>query len=83
MAGSDEVIAFAGKAGYGFFNKITSKAEYTKELWTASEKAKGKRRLMRMNDGRVDSKGRFWAGAMCDPLETKLAPEGLIRSAAS
>lgn len=31
---------------------------------------------MRANDGAVDSKGRFWVSAVCDPEVTPFAPEG-------
>lgn len=33
---------------------------------------------MRANDGAVDSKGRFWTSALCDPEVTSFAPEGKI-----
>jgi sugar lactone lactonase YvrE len=33
---------------------------------------------MRGNDGNVDARGRFWAGAMNDPLVTPLTAEGVL-----
>ena len=33
---------------------------------------------MRFNDGAVDSRGRFWAGAMSDPLVTEIVNEGVL-----
>ncbi|KAI9877082.1 MAG: hypothetical protein M1830_004857 [Pleopsidium flavum] len=37
-----------------------------------------KARRMRLNDGAVDSEGRFWAGAMNDPLVTEPTNEGVL-----
>ena len=33
---------------------------------------------MRLNDGAIDSKGRYWAGAMNDPLVTNPSKEGVL-----
>ena len=33
---------------------------------------------MRFNDGAVDSRGRFWAGAMSDPMMTEIVTEGVL-----
>ena len=45
-------------------------------FWTNEETQSGKAERMRANDGAVDSKGRFWASAVCDPLVTSFTPDG-------
>ena len=73
---TDGIIGFAGKHGYGLLNKVNGKTKYIKQMWSPEEKADGKDRRMRMNDGKIDSEGRFWAASIRDPLEVESAPEG-------
>lgn len=67
---------FFGKHMVGLMDRSSGKYQSLKELWTDDEKANGKARTMRSNDGAVDSRGRFWAGTMCDPLVENPGPKG-------
>ncbi|KAF7193395.1 putative sugar lactone lactonase YvrE [Pseudocercospora fuligena] len=77
IEGNKTEFIFGGKTGYGVFNKETGEHRIIKEMWTGAERqddnggkaGKGKNlaERMRSNDGAVDSKGRFYVGAMNDP----------------
>lgn len=49
------------------------------KFWSEEEQKEGKPKKMRANDGAVDSKGRFWVSAVCDPEEASFKPEGIRR----
>jgi len=70
----DEEILVGAKYGYAKVNRKTGELRYVKKLWEDPEKAN----RMRFNDGAVDTRGRFWAGAMNDPTVTSPTAEGVV-----
>ncbi|CAZ86154.1 unnamed protein product [Tuber melanosporum] len=59
--GDKEHLAVGAKRGFGKVNIETGKLEYINTLFPGD---KDKQDLMRINDGAVDVRGRFWAGSM-------------------
>ncbi|CAI4220058.1 unnamed protein product [Parascedosporium putredinis] len=78
LASSEDSFIFGGKYGIGVASKDSSEMKYIKPFWSEEEIRDGKDRRMRANDGAVDSKGRFWSSAQCDPEVTKFAPEAVL-----
>lgn len=76
LSSADDSFIFGGKYGIGIAKKNSNEMRSIQPFWTDEENQSGKAQRMRANDGAVDSKGRFWASALCDPLETPFAPEG-------
>lgn len=79
IAGSDGKFAFAGKYGFHTYDESTGSVETLREIWSAEERASGNAERFRFNDGACDSRGRFWACTMNDPLVVggdNLGPEG-------
>jgi sugar lactone lactonase YvrE len=60
----------------GISSKDSGKTKPLAQFWSEDELKNGKKEKMRANDGAVDSKGRFWVSAVCDPEVTPFAPEG-------
>ncbi|KAF3386858.1 Uncharacterized protein F1880_000790 [Penicillium rolfsii] len=77
IAGEDEKdqLIVGAKHGFARLNQTTGKLSYLVQPW---EKDASKQKLMRFNDGAVDSHGRFWAGAMNDPKVQSPQPEGTL-----
>lgn len=71
-------IIFGGKYGFGVCDRETGAYRWIKRVWSADEAAAGKPDKFRGNDGAVDSKGRFWAGFMFDPLVSEMSSEGAV-----
>ncbi|KAF2454295.1 hypothetical protein BDY21DRAFT_400268 [Lineolata rhizophorae] len=71
-------FVFAGKHGFGIFRRAEGSYEYIKRVWTVEEVKDGREHRMRFNDGAVDTEGRFWAGAMNDPLVHEITNEGVL-----
>jgi sugar lactone lactonase YvrE len=69
---------FGGKEGVGIAKKESSESRYLHEFWDEAEKQTGKAQRMRANDGAVDSRGRVWSSAVCDPLVCAFAPEAVV-----
>lgn len=65
IEGSADEFIFGGKLGYGIFDQKTGTQRYIKKYDWAVDTPESE---MRGNDGSVDSHGRFWVGAMNDPL---------------
>lgn len=76
LASADDSFLFGGKYGIGVAKKNSSEMRLIQPFWTEEETQAGKAERMRANDGAVDSKGRFWASAVCDPLVTSFTPDG-------
>ncbi|EPS30595.1 hypothetical protein PDE_05547 [Penicillium oxalicum 114-2] len=70
----DEVIAGA-QHGFARLNQTTGKLTYVAQPWGNDE---AKLKVMRFNDGNVDSHGRLWAGSMNDPKVKSPQPEGTL-----
>lgn len=72
VEGRDDVLLVAFESGFALFAPATGKV-----LWLCrpSELGDG----VRLNDGRVDSFGRFWAGSMCErSLRDGESPPGIL-----
>ena len=90
IEGNDDEIIFGGKYGYGIFTRKTGETRWIKKFWTDEERkedgggkpglGKTREERMRSNDGAVDSRGRFFVGAMNDPTVTdgNLTDEGVL-----
>lgn len=76
LEGSAESFLYGGKYGVGVAQKESSDSRLVKPYWTKEEEIEGKDERMRSNDGAVDSQGRFWTSAMCDPQVTDIASQG-------
>ncbi|KAK5017671.1 hypothetical protein BJ546DRAFT_902924 [Cryomyces antarcticus] len=76
--GHDDGFVFLGKHGFGYYDKAKGTHRYIRKMWTEEEIADGKEERMRGNDGAVDSRGRYWAGAMNDPLVKEPSDEGVL-----
>ena len=46
--------------------------------WNDAEEKEGKGERMRANDGAVDSQGRFWVSAVCDPQVIPFSAQGIF-----
>lgn len=88
----DRIIVGA-KHGYALVNRHTGELSYIRKVWDEEGPQKAKRYVfesrpvsenrligdrMRFNDGAVDSRGRFWAGAMNDPKVQEPSDEGVL-----
>ncbi|KAK0383611.1 hypothetical protein NLU13_9522 [Sarocladium strictum] len=78
VADHKDWFVYGGKYGVGVSHKKGGTPRPVKEFWTEEEEKKEKREKMRANDGAVDSKGRFWVSAVCDPEVTSFAPEAVL-----
>ncbi|KAK5130370.1 hypothetical protein LTR08_002162 [Meristemomyces frigidus] len=89
IEGNDKEFVFGGKSGYGIMNRETKESRWIKKMWTNEERkpdgggkpGKGETREVRMrsNDGSVDTKGRYYVGAMNDPaIVDELTDEGVL-----
>ncbi|KAK0945804.1 rRNA-processing protein cgr1 [Friedmanniomyces endolithicus] len=90
IQGNDAEFIFGGKRGYGIMKRETGESRWVKDMWNDEERKEdgggkpgvGKTREVRMrsNDGAVDAAGRYWVGAMNDPLvvEGKITDEGVL-----
>lgn len=76
LEGAEDSFLFGGKYGIGFDKKSGGEPKILQRYWSEEEEKDGKPKKMRANDGAVDSKGRFWVSAICDPAETTFKPEG-------
>jgi sugar lactone lactonase YvrE len=76
LADDSESFIYGGKYGVGVALKNGGTPKPLKRFWSEEEEKDGKTKKMRANDGAVDSKGRFWVSAVCDPEVTSFAPEG-------
>lgn len=70
----DQLIVGA-KHGFARLNQTSGKLSYIAQPW---EQDASKQKLMRFNDGAVDSHGRFWAGTMNDPKVQSPQAEGTL-----
>ena len=92
IQGNDAELIFGGKRGYGIMKRETGESRWVKDMWSDEERKEdgggkpgvGKTREVRMrsNDGAVDAAGRYWVGAMNDPLvvEGNITDEGKLQS---
>ncbi|KAI9733076.1 MAG: hypothetical protein M1834_003622 [Cirrosporium novae-zelandiae] len=64
--GDKDNIIVGAKYGFALLDKKTGKLEYVAKLWNDTD-PEGTAEKMRLNDGAVDTRGRYWAGAMLDP----------------
>lgn len=90
IEGTDDEFVFGGKLGYGIFTRATGETRWIKKMWNDEERkedgggkpGQGRTReeRMRSNDGAVDTKGRYWVGAMNDPpvVGGNLTDEGVL-----
>ncbi|CAK4033446.1 Hypothetical predicted protein [Lecanosticta acicola] len=90
IQGNEDEFIFGGKSGYGLFDRETGEHRIIKDMWTDEErkddgggkpgKGKNLQERMRSNDGAVDSRGRFFVGAMNDPalVGEGFTDEGLL-----
>lgn len=62
--------------GVGIAKKNSGHTRLIRKFWSDEEEKDGKHDRMRANDGAVDSKGRLWVSALCDPITTKPTPDG-------
>lgn len=76
MAGDNDSFIFGGKYGIGITSKYRGEVAMITRYWSKEEEEAGKPDKMRANDGAVDSRGRFWVSAVCDPEVIPFAPEG-------
>lgn len=76
IADKSDSFIFGGKYGVGIASKEGGEPKMLQKYWSEEEENDGKPGRMRANDGAVDSKGRFWVSALCDPEVTSFAPEG-------
>lgn len=77
---TEKEFVFGGKYGYGIMNRETGESRWIRKFWNDEERkpdgggkpGKGETREIRMrsNDGAVDAAGRFFVGAMNDPVVT-------------
>jgi sugar lactone lactonase YvrE len=71
-------IIVGAKYGYALMDRETGKLNYLKRIWDESD-GPTKPKRMRFNDGAVDPRGRFWCGAMTDPVfAPKFKREGVL-----
>ncbi|KAI7529176.1 hypothetical protein KC343_g20404, partial [Hortaea werneckii] len=89
IEGTEKEFIFGGKYGYGIMNRETGESRWIRKFWNDEERkpdgggkpGKGETREIRMrsNDGAVDAAGRFFVGAMNDPVVTEtFTDEGLL-----
>ncbi|VUC20846.1 unnamed protein product [Clonostachys rosea] len=78
LEGAKDSFLFGGKYGIGFDKKSGGEPKIIQRYWSEEEEKDRKPKKMRANDGAVDSKGRFWVSAICDPAETSFKPEGAL-----
>ncbi|EMC94632.1 hypothetical protein BAUCODRAFT_149764 [Baudoinia panamericana UAMH 10762] len=90
IEGNDKEFIFGGKYGYGVMNRETGESRWVQKMWTDEERkedgggkpgvGKTREERMRSNDGAVDINGRYWVGAMNDPLvvEGNITDEGVL-----
>ncbi|RMY71071.1 hypothetical protein D0863_05370 [Hortaea werneckii] len=81
IEGTEKEFVFGGKYGYGIMNRETGESRWIRKFWNDEERkpdgggkpGKGETREIRMrsNDGAVDAAGRFFVGAMNDPVVTE------------
>jgi len=81
IEGTEKEFVFGGKYGYGIMNRETGESRWIRKFWNEEERKpdgggkprKGETREIRMrsNDGAVDAAGRFFVGAMNDPVVTE------------
>ncbi|MCJ1464336.1 hypothetical protein MMC07_002949, partial [Pseudocyphellaria aurata] len=77
IEGSEKDIIVGAKHGYALLNRNTGQIMTLKKIWDERD-GPGKEERMRLNDGAVDSSGRFWVGAMNDPTVKKPTDEGVL-----
>lgn len=75
--GVDDEIIVGAKHGFALMQRSTGRLEYIKNVWDERD-GPGKDRWMRMNDGAVDTNGRYWVGAMNDPKVRAPSNEGVL-----
>ncbi|KAK2761339.1 hypothetical protein FQN54_001861 [Arachnomyces sp. PD_36] len=73
-----ELLAVGAKHGFATVNHETGEFKYIKRVWNNEQDGEGREERMRFNDGAVDSRGRFWAGAMNDPKFAEVIDEGAM-----
>ncbi|GAB1735961.1 hypothetical protein NU219Hw_g6019t1 [Hortaea werneckii] len=89
IEGTEQEFVFGGKYGYGIMNRETGESRWVRKFWNDEERkpdgggkpGKGDTREIRMrsNDGAVDAAGRFFVGAMNDPVVTgTFTDEGML-----
>ncbi|KAI7217136.1 hypothetical protein KC333_g4414 [Hortaea werneckii] len=89
IEGTETEFVFGGKYGYGIMNRETGESRWIRKFWHDEERkpdgggkpGKGETREIRMrsNDGAVDAAGRFFVGAMNDPVVTEtFTDEGIL-----
>ena len=64
----------------GIAQKGSSDSKMIRGYWSKEEEIEGKNERMRANDGAVDSQGRFWTSAVCDPLVVPMTAQGEIET---
>ncbi|KAJ5582587.1 hypothetical protein N7535_001207 [Penicillium sp. DV-2018c] len=75
IQGSNQNQLIVGaKQGFARLDQTTGKLAYIQKVWEDEDQVK----RMRFNDGAVDSRGRFWAGAMNDPKVKEPEAEGVL-----
>lgn len=78
LADKSDSFIFGGKYGVGIAGKEGGTPKMLQKYWSEQEEKDGKAERMRANDGAVDSEGRFWVSATCDPEVTAFAPEAVL-----
>ncbi|KAL9055243.1 MAG: hypothetical protein Q9162_003653 [Coniocarpon cinnabarinum] len=65
--GHEDEFMYAGEFAYGIMNRHTGEHRSVKDIYGGDPDAEEKKKRCRMNDGNVDSAGRFFAGTFVDP----------------
>lgn len=74
---SSKAYLVGARQGVAAINATTGKLHYLHKFW--QDAGEDRQRLMRSNDGAVDSRGRLWVGSMVDPhLAGEERPEGAL-----
>lgn len=86
IEGNDDEFVFGGKLGYGIMNRSTRESRWVAKMWSDDErrqdgggkegKGGSREERMRSNDGAVDVNGRYFVGAMNDPMVVDIGDEG-------
>lgn len=76
--GQPDSFLFGGKYGVGIAKKNSSDMRLITKYWNDAEEKEGKGERMRANDGAVDSQGRFWVSALCDPEVVPFSAQGMF-----